>query len=79
MLSNHTAQEEDRDITTDRKWCNEQAERLASWEILRRHVLHQSRIPMTNDDLCDTIGVSSTYTIRLLKSIRKRLTLQDDE
>jgi len=78
MLSNHTAKEE-RDITTDRKWCNEQSERLASWEILRRHVLHQSRIPMTNDDLCDTIGVSDNYTIRLLKSIRKRLTLPDDE
>jgi hypothetical protein len=46
---------------------------LASWEILRRHVMHESGVPMTNGDLCDTIGVSSTYTIRLLKSIKKRL------
>jgi hypothetical protein len=79
MQNEYIVSEPTEDITTDRNWCREQSDRLASWEILRRHVLHQSRIPMTNDDLCDTIGVSSTYTIRLLKSIRKRLTLQDDE
>jgi hypothetical protein len=64
---------ESKDITLDRVWCREQSDRLASWEILRRHVMHSSGISMTNGDLCDTIGVSSTYTIRLLKSIQKRL------
>jgi hypothetical protein len=49
----------------------------ASWEILRRYVLHESGVSMTNGDLCDTIGVSSTYTIRLLKSIQKRLAEQN--
>jgi len=68
---------ESKDITLDRDWCREQSNRLASWEILRRHVLHESGVSMTNGDLCDTIGVSSTYTIRLLKSIQKRLAEQN--
>lgn len=68
-----TAMLENEHITLDRNWCREQSDRLASWEILRRHVLHESGVAMTNGDLCDTIGVSSTYTIRLLKSIKKRL------
>jgi len=72
MLSNE-------DITLDRKWCREQADRLASWEVLRRYVLHLTELPMTNAELCDTIGVSSTYTIRLLKSIQKRINPEDAE
>jgi hypothetical protein len=63
----------------DRTWCREQADRLASWEVLRRHVLHLTELPMTNAELCDTIGVSSTYTIRLLKSIQKRINPEDAE
>ena len=66
-----------KNITLDRDWCREQSDRLASWEILRRYVLHESGVSMTNGDLCDTIGVSSTYTIRLLKSIQKRLAEQN--
>lgn len=62
-----------KDLTMDRDWCREQSDRFASWEILRRYVLHESGVSMTNGDLCDTIGVSSTYTIRLLKSIQTRL------
>ena len=72
MLSNE-------DITLARKWCREQADRLASWEVLRRYVLHLTELPMTNAELCDTIGVSSTYTIRLLKSIQKRINPEDAE
>ena len=68
-----------KDITLDRTWCREQADRLASWEILRRYVLHLTELPMTNAELCDTIGVSSTYTIRLLKSIQKRINPEDAE
>jgi hypothetical protein len=65
--------------TLDREWCREQVDRFASWEIFRRTVLHETRVPMTNAELCDTIGVSSTYTVRLLKSIQKRLFLEDAE
>ena len=54
-------------------------DRFASWEIFRRTVLHETSVPMTNAELCDTIGVSSTYTVRLLKSIQKRLFLEDAE
>jgi hypothetical protein len=61
------------ELTLDRNWCREQSDRLASWEIFKRTVLHETTIPMTNGELCDTIGVSSSYTIRLLKSIQKRL------
>jgi hypothetical protein len=64
---------ENEDITMDRYWCREQTDRFASWEILRRYVMHECGVPMTNGHLCDTIGISSTYTIRLLKSIQKRL------
>ena len=67
------------DITLDRNWCREQTDRLASWEVLRRYVLHLTELPMTNAELCDTIGVSSTYTIRLLKTIQKRINPDDAE
>ena len=70
--------EKENDITLDRNWCREQVDRLAAWEMLRRYVLHETRVPMTNAELCDTIGVSSTYTIRLLKSVHKRLENNND-
>ena len=53
-------------------------DRFAAWEMLRRYILHETRVAMTNAELCDTIGVSSTYTIRLLKSVNKRLKSQND-
>ena len=74
-----TVMSESKNITLDRDWCREQSDRLASWEILRRYVLHESGVSMTNDDLCDTIGVSSTYTVRLLKSIQKRIAEKNAE
>ena len=67
------------ELTMDRNWCREQSDRLASWEILRRTVLHETSVPMTNGQLCDTMGISSSYTIRLLKSIQKRLDTEDAE
>ena len=57
MQNEYIVSEPTEDITTDRNWCREQSDRLASWEILRRHVLHESGVQMTNADLCDTIGV----------------------
>ena len=70
--------EKECDITLNREWCKEQVDRLCAWEILRRYVLHETSVAMTNEELCDTIGVSSTYTIRLLKSVHKRLEPKHD-
>ena len=72
-----TSERED-DITLNREWCKEQVERLSAWEILRRYVLHETSVAMTNEELCDTIGVSSTHIIRLLKSVQKRLISNND-
>jgi hypothetical protein len=66
-------------LTLDRNWCREQSDRFASWEILRRTVLHETSVPMNNGELCDIIGVSSSYTIRLLKSLQKRPDTEDAE
>ena len=41
--------------------------------------MHETSVPMTNGQLCDIIGVSPSYTIRLLKSIQKRLDTEDAE
>ena len=70
--------EREDDITLNREWCKEQVDRLCSWEILRRYVLHETSVTMTNEELCDTIGVSSTHVIRLLKSVQKRLISNND-
>ena len=70
--------EKEDDITLNREWCKEQVDRFSAWEIFRRYVLHETSVQMTNAELCDTIGVSSTYTIRLLKSVHKRLIPKND-
>lgn len=70
--------EKEDDITLNREWCKEQVDRFSAWEIFRRYVLHETSVQMTNAELCDTIGVSSTYTIRLLKSVHKRLNPKND-
>ena len=72
-----TSEKED-DITLNREWCKEQVDRFCAWEILRSYVLHETSVPMTNEELCDTIGVSSTHVIRLLKSVQKRLISNND-
>jgi len=59
--------------TLDRAWCKENTDRLMAWEMLKRTVLHETSISMTNEELCDTIGVSSSHTIRVLNSIKDRL------
>ena len=64
-------------ITLDRKWRKQNADRLIAWELFRRYILHSTSVPMTNEELCDTIGVSNSYTIRLLNTIRERLNPDD--
>ena len=66
-------------LTLDRDWCRKQSDRFASWEMFRRSVMHETSVPMNNGELCDTIGISSSYTIRLLKSLQKRLDIKDAE
>lgn len=41
--------------------------------------MHETSVPMNNGELCDIIGISSSYTIRLLKSLKKRLDIKDAE
>jgi len=62
-----------RDATLDQKWCRENSDRLASFEILKRYVKHETKVPMTAEDLYDKIGVSKTQWARLLQSIRERM------
>ena len=62
-----------RDFTLDHKWCRENSDRLASFEILKRFVKHETKVPMTAEDLYDKIGVSKTQWARLLQSIRERM------
>jgi hypothetical protein len=44
--------------TLDHKWCRENSDRLASFEILKRFVKHETKVPMSHEDLYDKIGVS---------------------
>ena len=67
------------ELTLDRDWCRKQSDRFAAWEMFRRTILHETSVPMTNGQLCDTIGISSSYTIRLLKSLQKRLHAENAE
>ena len=78
-MEHHTDMQSQKDITLDRSWCREQTDRFISWEILRRFILHETGVPMTNEELCDTIGVSSSHTIRLLHSIQNRLNSENAE
>lgn len=59
--------------TCSLKWMRDQSDRLMSFEILRRHVLHETDLPLSIDDLYDNIGVSRTFLQRLIKSIPSRL------
>jgi hypothetical protein len=59
--------------TLDQKWCRENSDRLASFEILKRYVKHETKVPMSYEDLYDKIGVSKTQWWRLLQSLKERL------
>jgi len=62
--------------TLSQTWCREQSNRLMAFEILKRHVRHETSVPMLTEDLYDKIGVSKTYIRRLLKSIPDKLNEQ---
>ena len=59
--------------TLNHKWCRQNSDRLASFEILKRFVKHETKVPMSQEDLYDKIGVSKTQWHRLLQSLKERL------
>jgi hypothetical protein len=63
----------DSDKTLSQKWCRENSDRFAAFEILKRYVKHETRIPMSTEDLYDKIGVSKTYIRRVIKSIPEKI------
>ena len=68
-----TGQLEDEHITTDYKWNQQNKDRLIMWETFIRHVKHESKLPMTNMELCDKIGSSRTLLSNMLQIIKHRL------
>jgi hypothetical protein len=62
--------------TWSHNWNYEQSDRFIAFEILKRTVLHETRVPLSSEDLYDKIGVSRTFVQRLIKSIQNRLNEQ---
>ena len=42
--------------TWSHNWNYEQSDRLMAFEILKRTVLHETRVPLSSEDLYDKIG-----------------------
>jgi hypothetical protein len=61
------------DVTLSQKWCRENSDRFAAFEVLKRYVKHETGVPMSTEDLYDKIGFSKTYIRRVIKSIPKKL------
>ena len=57
-----TGEIEDENLTLDYKWNQQNRDRLIMWETFKRHVKHESKVPMTNIELCDKIGSSRTVS-----------------
>jgi len=64
------------ECTLSHKWCREQSDRLMAFEMLKRYIRNETRLPMSTEDLYDKIGVSKTYIRRLIKSIPEKLNEQ---
>jgi hypothetical protein len=68
-----TGEVEDENLTLDYKWNQQNRDRLIMWETFKRHVKHESKVPMTNIELCDKIGSSRTHLASMLQLIKNRL------
>ena len=68
-----TGQLEDEHITTDYRWNQQNKDRLIIWETFKRYVKHESKLPMTNMELCDKIGSSRTHITNMIQIIKNRL------
>ena len=52
---------------------DEHKDRLIIWETFKRYVKHESKLPMTNMELCDKIGSSRNHLSNMLQIIKQRL------
>jgi len=68
-----TKKEYSKEITSSRKWRNEQIHRLASWEMLRRFILHEHTIEMSHRDMCDRIGMPKDYIRNIIQNLRNKI------
>ena len=68
-----TGQVEDENLTLDYKWNQQNRDRLIMWETFKRYVKHESKVPMTNVELCDKIGSSRTHLASMIQLIKDRL------
>lgn len=68
-----TGQVEDENLTLDYKWNQQNRDRLIMWETFKRYVKHESKVPMTNIELCDKIGSSRTHLASMIQLIKDRL------
>jgi hypothetical protein len=62
-----------KDITTSRKWRNEQIDRLASWEMFCRYIRHEHTIEMSHSDMCDRIGISKDFIRSIIQNLKNKL------
>ena len=67
-----TGQLEDESITVDYKWNQQNKDRLIVWETFKRYVKHESKLPMSNVELCDKIGSSRTHLTNMIQLIKNR-------
>ena len=68
-----TGQVEDESLTLDYTWNQQNRDRLIMWETFKRYVKHESKVPMTNIELCDKIGSSRTHLASMIQLIKDRL------
>ena len=68
-----TGEIEDENLTLDYKWNQQNRDRLIMWETFKRYVKHESKVPMTNIELCDKIGSSRTHLASMIQLIKDRL------
>jgi hypothetical protein len=63
-------EEDEKELTLNQKWLDENTNRLLAWELLRRGLmLDYSEIP--SQKLCDMIGVPKNYVFNVIKRAQK--------
>ena len=62
-----------KDITTSRKWRNEQIDRLAAWEMFCRYIRHEHTIEMSHRDMCDRIGMPKDLIRAIINNLKEKL------
>ncbi len=62
-----------KDITSSRKWRNEQIDRLAAWEMFCRYIRHEHTIEMSHRDMCDRIGLPKDLIRAIIENLKNKL------